>query len=72
MIGWPPRRGGLNPFEAKRSHVHLINEGFNDPDRVILGHIIIQRLRQQQGLPPVFTLNLSSHSQPSPSWPILS
>jgi hypothetical protein len=36
MIGGPPRRGGLNALEAKRSKVQFVNEGFNDPDRVII------------------------------------
>jgi hypothetical protein len=33
-------------------------------DRIVLGHVIVQRLRQQQRLPPVFPFDKALHRRP--------
>ena len=44
--------------------VQFIDEHIDHPDRVLLRHIIIQILREQNALPTVFTLNETLHHNP--------
>jgi hypothetical protein len=43
VIGRASGRSGLNAFKAKGSEIKLIDEGFYDPNRVIPGHVVVQR-----------------------------
>ena len=46
MIGGPTRRRRVNALKAKRPEIKLFNEDFDHPNRVVLGHVIVERLRQ--------------------------
>src|ERR1019366_2337505 len=72
VIGGPTGRRGLDAIKAKRRKIKLIDEDFDHPNRVVLGHVIVERLRQQQRLPSVFALDKTPHDQPSKNEPILS
>ena len=40
------RGGGLDNLKAQRPKIKLVNKGLDDMDRVVLGHVVVQRLRQ--------------------------
>ena len=65
MIGGPARRRGHDALKAQRAQIQFVDEGFHHPDRVVLGHVIVERFRQQQRLTSVFTLDETPHDRPS-------
>jgi hypothetical protein len=46
MVRWATRRSRLNVVKAKGSKIKLIDEDFDDPNRVIFGHVVVKRPRQ--------------------------
>ena len=65
MVGRPPGRRRLHALKADRRQVQLIDERLDDPNWIVLGHIIVQRSRQQERLPPVLILNETPLNRPS-------
>ena len=59
-------------IKAQSAQIQLVDEHLDHPNRVVLGDVIFQRLRQQQRLPPVFTLDETPHDRPSSDRSILS
>ena len=64
MIGRPAGRRRHNALEPQRPQIQLVDEHVDHPDRVVLGHVVVQRLRQQECLPAVFTLDETPHNRP--------
>jgi hypothetical protein len=46
VVGRATRGGGLDTLKAQRPKIKLVNKGFDDTDRVVFGHVVVQRLRQ--------------------------
>src|SRR3984957_17086569 len=61
----------MNTGKAKSTKIKLIDEYFDDPNRIVLGDVIVQRLGQQKRLSAVFTFDETTHRQPSKIKPIL-
>src|SRR5246500_2890752 len=63
--GWMVSRasGGLgdDTVEPQCRQIHFIDERFNNPDRVVLRHVVIQAVRQQRSLPPVLAFHKTLH-----------
>ena len=51
-IAWPPRRLRFDPREPGASKIQPINEGVDEPNRIVGLDVIVNRLRQQQKLVP--------------------
>jgi hypothetical protein len=71
VIGRPSRRCRMNTGKAKSTKIKLVDKDFNDPNRVVRGDVIVQRLGQQKRLSAVFTFDETPHRQPSEIEPIL-
>jgi hypothetical protein len=50
VIGGSTRHRGPHALEPKRVQVQLFDEDFDHPNRVVLGHVIVEQVRQQQRL----------------------
>src|SRR5215467_1886799 len=61
MVSWAP--GGLrdDTVEAQCRQIQFVDERFNNPDRVVLRHVVIQAVREQRSLPPVLALHETFH-----------
>ncbi len=57
MIAKPSDIGRNSANEPKSCKVELIDEGLDDPDRVVIREIVVNMLRKQEGLAPICTLN---------------
>ena len=64
MIGRAPGRLRHNAIKAQRRQIQFVNEGIDDPDRVIFPDVVVQAIRQQDQLAPVLTLDKTLHSGP--------
>src|SRR6516225_3738995 len=55
--------GGLgdDTIEAQCRQIQFVDECFNNPDRVVLRHVVIQAVRQQRSLPPVLAFHETFH-----------
>jgi hypothetical protein len=55
--------GGLGDYtvEPQCRQIQFVDEPFNNPDRVVLRHIVIQAVREQRSLPPVLALHKTFH-----------
>src|SRR5215471_10547941 len=55
--------GGLGDYtiEAQFRQIQFVDERFNNPDRVILRHVVIQAVREQRSLPPVLAFHETFH-----------
>ena len=58
-IAWPPRRLRLDPREPGVGKIEPINEGVDEPHRIVGLDVIVNRLRQQQKLVPSESGNVS-------------
>ncbi len=61
MIGRPPGRFRHDPGKAHGAEVEFVDEDFDDPDRIVLRHVIIQALGKQCRLPAILALDKSLH-----------
>ena len=61
MVSWTPNGLGDDTVEAQCRQIHLVDERFNNPDRVVLRHVIIQAVREQHYLPPVLAFHETFH-----------
>jgi hypothetical protein len=57
MVRWAA--GGLGDYTVKAQcrQIQFVDEGFNNPDRVVLRHVVIQAVREQRSLPPVLAFH---------------
>src|SRR5215467_5552449 len=55
--------GGLgdDTVEPQCRQIQFIDERFNNPDRVVLRHVVIQAVREQRSLPPVLAFHKTFH-----------
>ena len=68
MIGRPACSCRINAFKAQLAEVKFIYENVNDPNRVRISNLVVEKLRQQRALRAAFALNETLHSKaPSPN-----
>src|SRR5215467_15956134 len=48
MVRWAPGGLGDDTVEAQCRQIQLVDERFNNPDRVVLRHVVIQAVREQR------------------------
>jgi len=65
MVGRAPGLSGRRSGKTQGVEIELVDKGLNHSDRVVLGHVIIKRGRQQKILPTVFPLNETTHPEAS-------
>lgn len=65
MVGRAPGLGGRRSGKTQSDKIELVDKGLDHPDRVVLGHVIIKRGRQQKILPAIFPLNETAHPKAS-------
>src|SRR6516165_8197964 len=53
MVSWASGGLGHDTVEPQCRQIQFVDERFNNPDRVVLRHVVIQAVRQQRSLPPV-------------------
>jgi hypothetical protein len=61
MVARPPCRRRLDPFKAQPPKTKRVHERLDRPDRVLLAHPVVEKLRQQHPLPTILTLNEALH-----------
>ena len=61
MVRWAS--GGLrdDTVEAQCRQIQFLDERFNNPDRVVFRHVVIQAVREQRSLPPVLAFHKTFH-----------
>ncbi len=70
MIGRPACRRRRHPRKAQGGQVQFVDEDLDHPNRVLLVDVILQAMRQQRRLHPVFAIDEPMHRQPlKPSSP---
>src|SRR5215813_8849695 len=54
---------GLGDYtiEPQCRQIQFVDERFNNPDRVVLRHVVIQAVREQRSLPPVLAFHETFH-----------
>src|SRR4029453_10515605 len=53
MVSWASGGLGDDTVEAQCRQIQFVDERFNNPDRVVLRHVVIQAVREQRSLQPV-------------------
>jgi hypothetical protein len=61
MVRWAPGGLGDDTVEAQCRQIQFVDERFNNPDRVVLRHVVIQAVREQRSLPPVLAFHETFH-----------
>lgn len=64
MIGRPPCFCWLHTLETEFAQVEFVDKDIDNPNRIVLGNVIVQQLRQQRTLASGFTLDKSFHLAP--------
>jgi hypothetical protein len=67
VIRRPSGRLGHDALEPQNPQVQLVDEHVNHPYRVVVRHVLIQKLRKQDTLPAILTLNETLHLKPRSS-----
>ena len=62
MIGRPARRSRRHAVEAKPPQIKFVDEDIDNPDRIILGHKVVETIGKQRLLPAICTLNEAAHT----------
>ncbi len=62
MVGGPSRRRRRHALEPKTLQVQLVDEDIDHPDRIILGHVVVETFGKQRLLPAIRTLNEAAHT----------
>src|SRR6516162_9670855 len=57
MVSRAPSGLGDVTLEPQCRQIQFVDERFNNPDRVVLRHVVIQAVRQQRSLPPVLAFH---------------
>jgi len=73
MICRPACRRRCHPRKPQGSKVQFVDEDLDHPNRVLLADVILQAVRQQRRLPPVFAIDepMHRHIPEAPSFRIL-
>jgi hypothetical protein len=61
MIGRPPRRRRRHPRKPQGRKVQLVNKDLDHPNRVLLVDVILQAVREQRPLHPIFAIDEPMH-----------
>src|SRR6516165_9222863 len=61
MVSWASGGLGHDTVEPQCRQIQFVDERFNNPDRVVLRHVVIQAVRQQRSLPPVLAFHKTFH-----------
>src|SRR5215472_1813045 len=61
MVRWTPGGLGDDTVEAQCRQIQFVDERFNNPNRVVLRHVVIQAVREQRSLPPVLAFHKTFH-----------
>src|ERR1700752_1175563 len=61
MVRWAPSGLGDDTVEAQCRQIQFVDKRFNNPDRVVLRHVVIQAVGQQRSLPPVLAFHETFH-----------
>jgi hypothetical protein len=61
MVRWAPSGLGDDTLEAQCCQIQFVDERFNNPDWVVLRHVVIQAVREQHSLPPVLAFHETFH-----------
>src|SRR5215472_15555757 len=61
MVRWAPGGLGDETVETQCRQIQFVDERFNNPDRVVLRHVVIQTVREQRSLPPVLAFHKTFH-----------
>ena len=64
MIGRPACRRRRHPRKSQGGKVQFVDEDLDHPNRVLLADIILQAVRQQRLLHPIFAIDEPMHRQP--------
>ena len=71
VVRRPPRYRRISTGKAELPQIEFFDEGVNRADRVVLGDIVVETLRQQRDLHAVLTFDESLHTaapkKPDPS-----
>src|ERR687894_218785 len=67
MVARPARRRGCCAREAELAKVERVDKGINDAHRVVGLYEVVQPIRKERRLAPLYTLNIARHRQsPAP------
>ena len=61
MVSRAPSGLGDDTLEPQCRQIQFVDERFNNPDRVVLRHVVIQAVREQRSLPPVLAFHETFH-----------
>jgi len=61
MISRAPSGLGDDTVEAQCRQIQFVDERFNNPDRVVLRHVVIQAVREQRAMPLVLAFHKTFH-----------
>src|SRR6516165_10731018 len=61
MVSWASGGLGDDTVEPQCRQIQFVDERFNNPDRVVLRHVVIQAVREQRSLPPVLAFHKTLH-----------
>ena len=64
MIGRASIEAAVDTLETQFAQIEMLDEGINDPDRIVLRDVIIEMFRKQGALASVLTLNKTLHGRP--------
>ena len=66
MVSRAPGGLGDDTVKAQCRQIQFVDERFNNPDRVVLRHVVIQTVREQRSLPTVLAFHKTFHP-PAPN-----
>src|SRR5262249_17992410 len=61
MVGGPPGRFRLHAIETERKQVKLIDKRIDNPDRIVLGDVVLESVWKPSGLRASLTFDISLH-----------
>jgi hypothetical protein len=64
MIGRAARRLRHDARKSQRMQIQFVDEDVDHPHRIVLSHVIVEELGEQNALRSVFTLNKALHQEP--------
>ena len=64
MVGRPARRLRHDARKSQRMQIQFVDEDVDHPHRIVLSHVIVEELGEQNALRSVFALNKPLHQEP--------
>ncbi len=61
MIARPARRLGCRPPESETAQTELVDKNIDHPNRIVFVDPVLQALRKQRALTPIYTLDKPLH-----------